>query len=71
MVNVDVSALGIDAAAFARHLEAAGVRGLPGMASVLRFVTYRGITRNDIDRAIAAVRGVATARPWIGAPATA
>ena len=58
-------------AAFAQDLDAAGVRGLPGMGTVIRFVTYRGITREQIDRAIAAVRAVVTAKPWMGAPVTA
>jgi threonine aldolase len=71
MVNLDVSGLGIDAAAFAQYLEAAGVRGLPGMGSVIRFVTYRGVTREQIDRAIAAVRAVVAAKPWMGTPVTA
>jgi threonine aldolase len=71
MVNVDVTALGIDAAAFAQCLDGAGVRGLPGMGSVIRFVTYRGITRDDIERAIVTVREVVAARPWCGSPVTA
>jgi threonine aldolase len=71
MVNVDVSALGIDAVGFAQYLEAAGVRGLPGMGTTVRFVTYRGVTRDDIEQAIGAVREVVAARPWRGAPVTA
>jgi hypothetical protein len=43
------------------------VRGLPGMGSVVRFVTYRGITRADIERAIDAVRLTVAARQWAGA----
>lgn len=68
IVNVDVKGLGIDAATFATHLRAQEVRGLPGMGSVVRFVTYRGITRPDIERAIDAVRATVAARPWAVAP---
>jgi len=68
IVNVDVKALGIDAATFAVHLREKGVRGLPGMGSVIRFVTYRGITRADIEFAIGVVRATVAARPW-AAPA--
>lgn len=64
IVNLDVAGLGIDAAAFASHLDEQGVRGLPGLGNVVRFVTYRGITRDDIDEAIEAVRIVMAARPW-------
>ena len=45
IVNLDVGALGIDAATFAAHLRERGVRGLPGMGTNVRFVTYRGISR--------------------------
>ena len=65
MVNVDVAGLGLDAATFARTLDGFGVRGLPGMGSVVRFVTYRGITRDDIERAAAAVRQVVAERAWL------
>jgi threonine aldolase len=71
MVNVDVAGLGLDAATFAHHLDAAGVRGLPGMGTVIRFVTYRGITAAEIDLAIETIRRVTTARPWAGLTATA
>jgi len=64
IVNVDVSALGIDATSFASHLVARGVRGLPGMGANVRFVTYRGITRTDIEQAIAAVKAVVAEHPW-------
>jgi len=64
IVNLDVSALGIDAATFASHLMERGVRGLPGMGAVVRFVTYRGITGADIEQAIAAVRAVVSDHPW-------
>jgi threonine aldolase len=66
MVNLDVAGLGIDAGTFAGHLQKSGVRGLPGMGTVLRFVTYRGITRDHIEQAIEAVRQTATVRPWAG-----
>jgi len=64
IVNLDVGALGIDAATFASHLMARGVRGLPGMGATVRFVTYRGISRTDIEQAIAAVKAVVSERPW-------
>jgi threonine aldolase len=64
IVNVDVSDLGTDAATFAAHLMARGVRGLPGMGCSVRFVTYRGITRADIEEAIAAVAAVVAEHPW-------
>ena len=64
IVNLDVGGLGIDAATFASHLARSGVRGLPGLGNVVRFVTYRGIARNHIEEAIEAVWGVVTARPW-------
>jgi threonine aldolase len=63
-VNVDVSDLGIDAATFARHLDALGVRGLPGLGTVVRFVTYRGISERDVIAAAEAVEKVVAARPW-------
>ena len=64
IVNLDVSGLGIDAATFAAHLMAHGERGLPGMGASVRFVTYRGITRADVEQAIAAVKAVVAYRPW-------
>jgi len=64
IIILDVKALGIDAATFATHLRVQGVRGLPGMGSVVRFVTYRGIARADIEQAIAAVRATVAAQPW-------
>ncbi len=67
MVNADVRELGIDAATFARHLDALGVRGLPGLGTVVRFVTYRGISRGDVLKAAEAVEAVVAARPWEGA----
>ena len=64
IVNVDVAPLGIDGATFARHLEARGVRGLAGMGSVVRFVTYRGITRAAVERAAQIIAGMVADRPW-------
>jgi len=65
IINLDVGGLGIDAATFAAHLDRTGVRGLPGMGSVVRFVTYRNISREDIDAAVVAVREVTAAMPWV------
>jgi threonine aldolase len=67
IVNVDVKALGTDAGEFARHLERAGVKGLAGLGTIVRFVTYRGITRAQIETAAAAVASVAATRPWVAA----
>jgi threonine aldolase len=64
IVNVDVSELGIDASTFARHLDQRGVRGLPGSGSVIRFVTYRGITQSAIETAKDAIRGMVAEAPW-------
>ena len=64
IVNVDVKGLGTTAATFGKHLEARGVRGLPGPATVIRFVTYRGVTRADAERAAAVVSGLAADGPW-------
>jgi threonine aldolase len=64
IINVDVKDLGIDAAAFARHLDARGVRGLAGMGTSVRFVTYRGVTDADVKRAAALIREMVTGRPW-------
>jgi threonine aldolase len=64
IVNVDVKGLGVSAAAFGTHLKARGVRGHPGLGTIIRFVTYRGITRQDVERAAAVVREVAQAQPW-------
>ena len=65
IVNVDVSGLGIDAATFAAHLRERGVRGLPGMGTNVRFVTYRGITRADVEQAADAIAALVAAHPWI------
>lgn len=48
MVNVDVRDLAVDAADFGRQLDALGVRCLPGLGTTARFVTYRGITEDDV-----------------------
>jgi threonine aldolase len=64
IVNVDVKGLNIDAAAFAKHLDARNVRGLPGMGTVIRFVTYRNISRNDAELAAEEVRAVVAEHPW-------
>ncbi len=65
IVNLDVQGLGLTAAEFARHLDALGVRGLPGLGTSIRFVTYRGITRADIDSAIQAIGSMVAAAPWV------
>jgi threonine aldolase len=67
ILNVDVRGLGIDAAAFAGHLHALGVRGLPGMGTNVRFVTYRNISRQDVEQAAQAVRTLVATRPWAAA----
>jgi threonine aldolase len=67
IVNVDVKALGISAVTFANHLDRLGVRGLPGMGSVIRFVTYRGVTRAAVESAAGAVRGVVAEKAWAAA----
>jgi threonine aldolase len=64
IVNVDVGGLGIDASIFATDLGDRGVRGLPGLGNILRFVTYRNISRADVVEAARIIREVATERPW-------
>jgi threonine aldolase len=64
IVNLDVSGLGIDAATFAAHLDSLGIRGLPGLGSVVRFVTYRGISREDIRRSLAGIGEMLEGQPW-------
>jgi len=71
IINLDVGGLGIDAGTFASHLDPLGVRGLPGMGNVVRFVTYRGISRGDIERSLSVIQGLVDARPWLGVEATA
>jgi threonine aldolase len=70
IINLDVGGLGIDAATFASHLESLGVRGLPGMGTVVRFVTYRGISRADILQSVSTVDRLIGNRPWEGSGAT-
>ena len=64
IVNLDVSGLGVEASAFAKRLRDRDVRGLAGMGSIVRFVTYRGITRSDVERAADAIN--ATASSMVG-----
>ena len=64
IINVDVGGLGIDAATFARHLDPKQVRGLPGLGTVVRFVTYRGITASDIGEGLEAIRELVAEKPW-------
>jgi threonine aldolase len=64
IINLDVSGLGLDAATFASHLDPLGVLGLPGMGHVVRFVTYRGISRPDIERSLSVIREMVGAKPW-------
>lgn len=64
IINVDVKGLGIDAATFAKHLDARGVRGLPGMGSFIRFVTYRNISRADAEKAADVIGEMLAALPW-------
>jgi threonine aldolase len=59
IVNLDVAGLGIDAATFVKNLDAHGVRTLAGLGTIVRFVTYRGITWDDVERAAAVVQDVA------------
>jgi threonine aldolase len=70
IINLDVAGLGIDAVTVAAHLDPLNVRGLPGMGSVVRFVTYRGITREDILESLSAIGGLLEARPWSADGAT-
>jgi threonine aldolase len=64
IVNLDVGQLGIDAATFAAHLDPLGIRGLPGLGTIVRFVTYRGISSSDIERALSVIREMVAFRPW-------
>lgn len=67
IINLDVGGLGIDASTFVFHLDPLGVRGLPGMGNVVRFVTYRGITRDDIVRSLSVIGEMVAVRPWTAA----
>jgi threonine aldolase len=64
IINLEVGGLGIDAATFASHLDPLGVRGLPGMGTVVRFVTYRDITRDQIHEALSIIGSMMDTRPW-------
>lgn len=64
IINLEVAGLGIDAATFARHLDRKQVRGLPGLGTVVRFVTYRGITRSNIQEALEAILELVGEKPW-------
>jgi threonine aldolase len=64
IINLDVGGLGIDAATFASHLDKRGVRGLPGMGRVVRFVTYRNISDEDVRTAVEEIRGMVAEAPW-------
>jgi threonine aldolase len=64
IINLDVGGVGIDAATFARHLDRKQVRGLPGLGTVVRFVTYRGVTPSDIQEALEAIREMVGEKPW-------
>ena len=61
---LEVGGLGVDAATFASHLDKKMVRGLPGMGSVVRFVTYRNISAEDVRQAIADVGELVAEKPW-------
>jgi threonine aldolase len=62
IVNVDTGGTGMDAATFNGRLIERGVRGLPATGNALRLVTYRGVTGDDIDRAVAAFEAVVSDR---------
>jgi threonine aldolase len=64
MVYVDVSPLGIDAATFGKHITARGVSGLLATPTGVRFVTYRNVSREDVERAAVIIRETVAARPW-------
>ena len=64
IVNLDVGGLGIDAATFASHLDERMVRGLPGMGCVVRFVTYRNISAEDVQLAIGRIGALVDEKPW-------
>lgn len=64
MAYVDVSRLGITAAEFGKHITARGVSGLPVAPAGIRFVTYRNITRADVERAAVIIQDTVAARPW-------
>ena len=63
IVRVEVAGLGLDASAFGQHLAARGVCGLPNVTTGIRFVTYRGIARQDVERALVIIRETVATRP--------
>jgi threonine aldolase len=71
IINLDVGGLDIDAVTFSAHLDPLEVRGLAGMGDIVRFVTYRDITREDIVRAVAVIREMVALKPWATAAAPA
>ncbi len=66
MLRADVAGLGIDSPTLDRHLTAHGVRCMIYPPTGVRFMTYRGITAGDIDRALDIIRQLVRARPWAG-----
>jgi threonine aldolase len=58
MVYVDVAGAGLDGTEAVRLLASRGVKTLATGPSTLRFVFYRGIQREDVEYAIAALRDV-------------
>jgi threonine aldolase len=64
IINVDVAGLGMNAATFASYLDPLGIRGLPGMGNVVRFVTYRNISPDDITRSLEVIGEMIQAKPW-------
>ena len=64
MVYVDVADLGINAELFAEHLHKRGARGLPDLATGMRFVTYRGITQKDVEQTAMIIRQTIAEAPW-------
>jgi threonine aldolase len=64
IVNLEVSGLGIDATTFTSHLDPLGVRGLAGLGTTVRFVTYRGITRAHIEEALLVIGALVGSAPW-------
>jgi len=67
IINLEVKGLGIDAATFASHLDTRSVRGLAGLGTVVRFVTYRGISAGDIEIAIREIGEMVAEKPWAAA----
>ncbi len=64
IINLEVGGLGIDAATFAQQLDRRQVRGLPSLGSKVRFVTYRGITEDDVREAVGEIRSMVEEKPW-------